>query len=63
MRAFALLLVTGLLLGGATGCYATRLVSVPMRIVGAAASAVPVVGDRAHRKIDEAAEAVDELVY
>ncbi len=44
-----------------SGCYATKIVSVPMRIVGAVASAVPVVGNTAHHAIDEAADLVDEM--
>lgn len=45
----------------APGCYATKLVSVPMRVVGAVASAVPVVGNTMHDRIDDAAEIVDDL--
>ena len=44
-----------------SGCYATKLVSVPMRVVGAAASIVPVVGNQTHDAIDAAADAVDDL--
>jgi len=44
-----------------SGCYATKLVSVPMRITGAVASVAPIVGNTAHAAIDEAAEAVDNL--
>jgi hypothetical protein len=55
-------LLAALLLSISTsGCYATKLVSVPMRLVGAVASAVPVVGNTAHNVIDEAAEVVDDL--
>ena len=46
---------------GLCGCYATKLVSVPMRITGAIVSALPVVGNSAHDAIDEAAEVVDDL--
>jgi hypothetical protein len=46
----------------ASGCYATKVVSVPMRVVGAVSSAVPVVGNTAHHVIDEAADAVDDVV-
>jgi hypothetical protein len=46
-----------LLLGG---CYATKVVSVPMRVVGATASIVPFVGNTAHDAIDTAADAVDD---
>ena len=44
-----------------SGCYATKIVSVPMRIVGAVTSAVPVVGNTTHHAIDEAADMVDDL--
>ena len=46
---------------GLSGCYATKLASVPMRITGAIVSVLPVVGNTAHDAIDEAAEVVDEL--
>ena len=44
-----------------SGCYATKVVTVPMRIVGAVASAVPVVGNTTHKVIDETAEIIDDL--
>ena len=44
-----------------SGCYATKVVTVPMRVVGAVASAVPVVGNTAHKTIDQAAEVVDDV--
>ena len=49
----ALLLVTG-----ATGCFLTKLVTVPMRVGGAAISVIPVVGNTAD---DAIAEVVDEV--
>ena len=52
----ALLLVTG-----ATGCFLTKLVTVPMRVGGAAISVIPVVGNTADDAIDEVAEVVDEV--
>ena len=55
------LLAVLLLAISTSGCYATKLVTVPMRLVGAVASAVPVVGNTAHNVIDEAAELVDDL--
>jgi len=45
----------------AQGCYATKLVSVPMRLTGAIVSAAPVVGNTAHDAIDSAAAVVDDL--
>jgi hypothetical protein len=59
MKFPTLLLLLALL--GAPGCYATKIVSVPMRVTGAVASAVPVVGNTAHDAIDGVADAVDEL--
>ncbi len=55
------LLMLLLLAAGATGCFATKLVSVPMRVVGAVISVIPVAGNTAHDAIDEAADIVDEL--
>ncbi len=57
----ARLLALLLLLTGATGCFATKLVSVPMRVTGAVISIVAVVGNTAHEVIDEAADAVDAV--
>ena len=57
IRALCLLIVTILL----PGCFLTKLVTVPMRVVGAVTSIVPVAGDAAHGVIDEAADAVDKL--
>jgi len=55
----ALCLLTGTIL--LSGCLLTKLVTVPMRVVGAVTSIVPVAGDAAHGTIDEAAEVVDKL--
>lgn len=44
-----------------SGCYATKIVSVPLRVVGAASSAVPFVGNTTHDAIDMAADAVDDV--
>jgi hypothetical protein len=59
MRPLPLLLA--LLVLASTGCYATKLISVPMRVTGAVASAVPVVGNTVHDAVDEAADIVDDL--
>ena len=61
MRFLTLILLVSAL--ATSGCFATKLVSVPMRIVGAVASVVPVVGNSAHDVIDEAAEVVDDLPF
>ncbi len=47
----------------ASGCFFTKLVSVPMRLGGAVVSIIPVAGNTAHNLIDEAADAVDELPF
>jgi hypothetical protein len=57
IKALCLLIGTILL----SGCLLTKLVTVPMRVVGAVTSIVPVAGDAAHEAIDEAAEVVDKL--
>ena len=57
IRSCCLLLATVLL----SGCVLTKLVSVPMRVVGAVVSIVPVAGNVAHDGIDEAADGVDNL--
>lgn len=43
------------------GCVLTKIVTVPMRVVGAVTSIVPVVGNTVHEVIDEAADVVDEI--
>jgi hypothetical protein len=52
----ALVLATAL-----SGCVLTKLVTVPMRVVGAVVSIVPVAGNAAHDGIDAAADVVDEV--
>jgi hypothetical protein len=44
-----------------SGCVLTKIVTVPMRIVGAVASAVPVVGDAVDESIETIADAVDDI--
>ena len=46
-----------------TGCVLTKILTVPMRVVAAGVSVVPVVGNTGHDVIDEAAEAVDKLPF
>jgi hypothetical protein len=52
----AILLTVSLL----PGCVLTKAATVPMRVVGAAVSVVPVAGDAAHEIIDTAAEIIDD---
>lgn len=54
-NAILLLLVTVLL----QGCFLTKIVTVPMRTVGAVISIVPVVGNPVHDSIDASADAID----
>ncbi len=53
-----LLLSSALLL---QGCLLTKVVTVPMRAVGAVVSIVPIAGNTAHDAIDTAAEVVDDV--
>jgi hypothetical protein len=60
MNYLKLLLLSGVLLL-LSGCFLTKVVTVPMRLGAAVVSIVPVVGNTAHDAIDEAAEIVDEV--
>jgi hypothetical protein len=44
-----------------SGCFLTKIVTVPMRIVGAVVSVVPVIGDAVDGSIDSVADAVDVI--
>src|SRR5437016_6301846 len=52
-----------LLLLGLSGCFLTKVATVPMRVGSAVASVVPVVGNPVHDAIDTAADAVDALPF
>ena len=43
-----------------SGCFFTKLASVPLRIGGAIISVAPVVGNSAHDAIDKVADTIDE---
>lgn len=43
------------------GCVLTKIVTMPMRVVGAVTSIVPVVGNTVHDVIDESADMIDEI--
>ena len=58
MKRLCTLLVGSALL---SGCYATKIVSVPMRVVGAVGSAIPFVGNATHDIVDQAADVVDDI--
>jgi len=57
----AKLLLCLLILIQLSSCVLTKVITVPMRVGGAVISIVPVVGNKAHDTIDEAAEIVDDL--
>lgn len=44
-----------------SGCFLTKVVTVPMRVVGAAASAIPIVGDAVDESIEVVADGIDEI--
>ena len=52
-----------LLVLGMSGCFLTKVATVPMRVGGAVVSVVPVVGEPASETIDKAADAVDTLPF
>ncbi len=52
-----------LLVCGLSGCFLTKVATVPMRVGGAVVSVVPGVGNPAHDAIDKAADAVDTLPF
>jgi hypothetical protein len=60
MKSFSILLLL-ILLPLLSGCFFTKIVTVPMRMGGAVISVLPVVGNTAHDAIDKAAEIVDEV--
>ena len=60
MKFFSILLLV-IFLPLLSGCFLTKIVTVPMRVGGAVISVLPVVGNTAHDAIDEAAKVVDEV--
>ena len=44
-----------------TGCVFTKVVSVPLRMGGAAISIVPWAGEKMHDAIDSAADTIDDI--
>ncbi|HCH33439.1 MAG TPA: hypothetical protein DE045_10885 [Oceanospirillaceae bacterium] len=44
-----------------SGCFLTKVVTVPMRVVGAVVSVVPVVGNALDESIETVADAVDDI--
>lgn len=60
-RGILLLALSAPLCLGGTGCYLTKVVSVPVRVAGAVTSLVPMVGNRLHDALDGVADSVDAL--
>ena len=46
-----------------SGCVLTKVVTVPLRVSGAIASAVPFIGNEVDEVIDKSADAIDQLPY
>lgn len=44
-----------------SGCFLTKVVTVPMRVVGAVVSIVPVAGNTANDVVQKAANTVDDI--
>lgn len=44
-----------------SGCFLTKIVTVPMRVVGAAVSIIPVAGNTANDVVQKAANTVDDI--
>ncbi len=53
--------VLAVLVSSLSGCVLTKLVTVPMRLVGAVVSIVPVAGNTANKAIQTAADTVDDV--
>lgn len=53
--------VVMLLASSLSGCVLTKMVTVPMRVVGAVVSVVPVVGNALDESIETVADAVDDI--
>lgn len=60
MRITSRILIVVLLLN-LSGCFLTKVITVPLRLGAAVVSVVPVVGNDAHDAIDVAAEKVDDV--
>ena len=63
MNRYLTLLLVAVIAMQLSGCVLTKVVTVPMRVGGAAMSVVPVVGDAAHTGVDAAANAIDLLPF
>jgi hypothetical protein len=53
--------VAGVLALALTGCVLTKIITVPMRVVGAVISIIPVAGNKADAAIDSVADTIDDF--
>jgi hypothetical protein len=54
-------ILTFLICASLSGCFLTKAVTVPLRLTGAAASALPVVGDVVDTTLDVTADLIDAV--
>ncbi len=63
-RTGPVLLAAAILCAGlGQGCLMTRVLTVPMRITGAALTVIPYAGDAAHEGLDQAAASIDDIPF
>ncbi len=55
------LVVLGMIAMYLSGCVLTKIITVPMRVTGAAISIIPVAGNAADETIDEVADTIDKV--
>jgi hypothetical protein len=55
------LVVVAALATSLSGCFLTKIVTVPMRVVGAVISIIPVAGNTANDVVQSAANTVDDI--
>ena len=60
MKKLAIIVIVAIYI---SGCVFTKLVTVPLRVSGAIASAVPIVGNQIDEVIGKSADLIDELPY
>jgi len=46
-----------------SGCVLTKVITVPLRVSGAVASGVPLIGNKIDEVVDKSADLIDELPY
>lgn len=60
-KTFVRVVAVAALASSLSGCFLTKVVTVPMRVVGAVVSIVPVAGNTANSVIQGAADTVDKV--